>query len=111
MRDYFASLERARGLDARTIIPGHGPTLTQPPDLFAQYIERRTTREREILAAIARGPATIEAILPGLYPDVSPQFRRAAWATILAHLEKLREEGRVMVDGDDPLVARWSVRE
>jgi glyoxylase-like metal-dependent hydrolase (beta-lactamase superfamily II) len=110
MSEYFASLERAQRLGARTIVPGHGPTLTQPPDLFAQYIERRTTREREIYAAVAQGPATIEEMLPGLYPDVSPQFRRAAAATILAHLEKLREEGRVAPDGDNPFVARWAVR-
>jgi glyoxylase-like metal-dependent hydrolase (beta-lactamase superfamily II) len=110
MGEYFASLERAQRLDARTIIPGHGPTLTQPPDLFAQYIARRTTREREIYAALAQGPATIEAMLPGLYPDVSPQFRRAAAATILAHLEKLREEGRVAPDSDDPFAARWAMR-
>lgn len=108
MIDYFASLERAGGLGARTLIPGHGPTLTQPPDLFAQYIERRMNREREIFAAVAGEPVTIEAILPGLYPDVSRQFRGAAAATILAHLEKLRTEGRVVADADDPRVARWS---
>ncbi len=72
MLDYFASLERARRLDARVVIPGHGPTLTQPPDIFARYIEHRAAREREVYAAVARGPATIEALIPGLYPEVSP---------------------------------------
>lgn len=111
MLDYFASLERARRLDARVVIPGHGPTLTQPPDIFARYIEHRAAREREVYAAVARGPATIEALIPGLYPEVLPQFRRAAAATILAHLEKLRTEGRVTADADDPFIARWRVRE
>ncbi len=107
MREYFASLERARALDALTIIPGHGPILTQPPDLFAQYIARRSGRERDIHAALIPGSATIEALLPGLYPAILPQFRHAAAATILAHLEKLREEGRVAVDGVALLTAHW----
>lgn len=111
MSEYFDSLTRMRALDIRSIIPGHGETLTQPPDVFGRYIERRTSREREIYAVVARGPTTIEAMLPGLYPDVVPQFRRAAAATILAHLEKLRAEGRVTADSDDPFNARWRVSE
>jgi glyoxylase-like metal-dependent hydrolase (beta-lactamase superfamily II) len=110
MADYFASLRRAQALDAPTVIPGHGPTLTQPPDLFAQYLERRGAREREIAALLARGPATIDAMLPELYPVVAPHFRRAAASTILAHLEKLRAEGRVSPDADDPYTARWHAR-
>lgn len=110
MIEYFDSLRRAQRLNARTIIPGHGPTMTQPPDIFDQYIERRTTREREIYAALAREPATIEAMLPGLYPDVLPHFRRAAAATILAHLEKLRTEGRVEPESNNLAETRWRVR-
>lgn len=111
MIEYFDSLRRMQRLDIRRIIPGHGPEMMQPPDIFDQYIERRTTREREIYAALARGPSTIEAMLPGLYPDVLPHFRRAAAATILAHLEKLRTEGRVAPESDDLTETRWRVVE
>ena len=107
MRQYFDSLARMQRVDIRRIIPGHGDILTQPPDIFGQYIARRTTRENDILGVVRRGPTTIEAVLPELYPDVLPQFRRAAAATILAHLEKLREEGRVVQSGDDPREAQW----
>ncbi len=109
MIEYLNSIRRAQALNARTVIPGHGPVMTQPPDIFAQYIERRLTREREIYEALARGPNTIEAILPGLYPEVLPHFRRAAAATILAHLEKLREEGRVAPESDDLAGGIWRV--
>ncbi len=85
--------------------------MTQPPDIFDQYIERRTTREEEIYAAVAAGPTTIEAMLPGLYPDVLPHFRRAAAATILAHLEKMRTEGRVEPESDELAETRWHIRE
>lgn len=110
MTEYFASLERMQLLNPAVIIPGHGPTMTQPPDVFAQYIERRSTREREIYAIVARGPTTIEAMVPELYPVVLPHFRRAAAATILAHLEKLRAEGRVRPESDDLAEAVWSAR-
>lgn len=109
MIEYFDSLRRAQQLDIRTIIPGHGPIMTQPPDIFAQYIERRSTREEEIYAAVARGPATIEEMLPGLYPVILPHFRRAAAATILAHLEKMRTEGRVEPESEDHTETRWRV--
>ena len=111
MREYFDSLARMQRLDIHRIIPGHGDILTQPPDLFGRYIERRTTRENEILGVVARAPTTIAAILPELYPDVLPHFRHAAAATILAHLEKLREEGRVDRDGAEPYSATWRVTE
>jgi len=107
MSEYFASLARMQQLGARLVIPGHGPALPQPPDIFGRYIERRAKREREIYAVVARAPTMIAAILLELYPDVLPQFRRAAAATILAHLEKLRTEGRVTSDADDPFSARW----
>ena len=110
MTEYFASLEAMQRLNPAVVIPGHGPTMTQPPDLFAQYIERRSTREAEIYAVVAREPTTIEAMIPELYPIVLPHFRRAAAATILAHLEKLAEEGKVRPESDDRIEGRWSAR-
>ncbi|HEY8598264.1 MAG TPA: MBL fold metallo-hydrolase [Thermomicrobiales bacterium] len=109
MRDYFASLRLLQGRDIRRIIPGHGQALTQPPDLFGQYLERRTARERSILAIVGRGPTTVAAILPELYPALAPQSREAAVATIIAHLEKLQAEGHVTADAADLAQARWRV--
>ncbi len=110
MVEYFDSLERMQRLNTSVIIPGHGPTMTQPPDLFAQYIERRSTRESEIYAVVAREPTTIEAMIPELYPVVLPHFRRAAAATILAHLEKLAAEGKVRPESDDRIEGIWSAQ-
>jgi len=109
MLDYFASLRGLQQLDIRTLIPGHGQTLTQPPDIFGQYLERRTARERSILAIVGRGPTTVAAILPELYPALAPQSKQAAVATIIAHLEKLQAEGHVTADADDLANARWRV--
>ncbi len=110
MIEYFDSLEQMQRLNPAVIIPGHGPTMTQPPDIFAQYIERRTTREQEIYAVVAREPTTIEAMIPELYPVVLPHFRRAAAATILAHLEKMQVEGKVRPESDNLFEGVWSAQ-
>ena len=110
MIEYMDSLERSRQLHPSVVIPGHGPTITQPPDIFAQYIAHRSMREDEIYTVVAREPTTIEAMIPELYPIVLPHFRRAAAATILAHLEKLRAEGKVRPESDDLFEGVWSAQ-
>jgi endoribonuclease LACTB2 len=110
MAAYLDSLARAQLLGAPTIIPGHGATMTQPPDVFAQYLARRLTREREIYDVLARHAATIPEIVGELYLDLPPHFRRAAIATVLAHLEKLSAEGRVAPESDDLMASRWEAR-
>ena len=109
MVEYLDSLERARQLHPALVIPGHGPTIPQPPDIFTQYIEHRMMREGEIYAVVTREPTTIEAMIPELYPIVLPHFRRAAAATVLAHLEKLWSEGKVRPASDDLADCVWSV--
>ena len=110
MSEYFESLLRAKALQPSEVIPGHGPTLTDPEGLFDQYIERRSKREQEIREVIDRDPTTIEKIVEELYPDVLPHFRRAAAATVLAHLIKLESEGVVWCDSDDQFQGTWSIR-
>jgi glyoxylase-like metal-dependent hydrolase (beta-lactamase superfamily II) len=109
MSEYFDSLRLAKSLKPAVVIPGHGPILTEPDGLFDQYIERRSLREREIHEVLASGPTTIEKIVEQLYPDVLPHFRRAAGATVLAHLIKLESEGRVQHSGDDQYTAIWAI--
>jgi glyoxylase-like metal-dependent hydrolase (beta-lactamase superfamily II) len=111
MIEYFASLQVAEALHPSVVFPGHGPTITEPAQLFQQYIERRSLREREIVGELRDGPKTIEQIVTPLYPDVLPHFRRAAGATVLAHLIKLETEERVTHQGDDMMSTVWSLRE
>ncbi len=110
MSEYFESLLRAKALNPSSVIPGHGPILNDPQGLFDQYIERRSKREQEIRQVVERNPTSIEKIVEELYPDVLPHFRRAAGATVLAHLIKLEAEGVVTCDGEDQFQGIWSVR-
>jgi glyoxylase-like metal-dependent hydrolase (beta-lactamase superfamily II) len=95
---YLAALERLRGLELEAICPGHGPVVWDPRERVAHYIEHRLERERKVLAAIEAGADSSDEILERAWDDAPleiPVLRAAAAATLEAHLEKLREEGRL----------------
>ena len=92
---YLASLERLAALRPARILPGHGPIIDRPLDLIAEYLEHRRLREAQVLACLADGLRDVDAIVARVYPDLAELLRPSARLTIEAHLEKLREEGRL----------------
>jgi glyoxylase-like metal-dependent hydrolase (beta-lactamase superfamily II) len=96
---YLEALERLAGLDLEVICPGHGPVVWDPAERIAHYIAHRLERERKVLDAIEAGARTNEEILVSAWDDAPidtvPMLRMAAAATLDAHLEKLRAEGRL----------------
>ncbi len=102
MRLYLASLERLRALGARLLLPAHGPPVDDPEALLSFYVAHRLEREARVVAALAVGAAPLEALLPRAYPDVAPLLHPLAARSLLAHLLKLRDDGRA-VDED----GRW----
>jgi glyoxylase-like metal-dependent hydrolase (beta-lactamase superfamily II) len=96
---YLEALERLRTVDLDVICPGHGPIVWDPAARIAHYIEHRLERERKVLAAIGGGARTNDEILERAWDDAPidtvPVLRAAAAATLEAHLEKLRAEGRL----------------
>ena len=94
MRLYLASLERLRGLDARLLLPAHGPPAHDPERLLSYYIAHRLEREARVVAALALGAASLEKLVPRAYPDVPAAIHPLAARSLLAHLQKLRDEGR-----------------
>lgn len=95
MADYFASLRRLLGRDDRVLLPGHGPPITEPRAFVQALLDHRLQREAAILAALGREPRTSRAVTKELYADVDPRLLRAAERNVIAHLDKLRGEGRV----------------
>lgn len=97
MRQYLASLEMLLALPLRTIWPGHGPAITDPPERITGYIAHRLERERQVLAALqdASTPQTVTALVPVVYAATDPAMYTWAALSLLAHLLKLEHEGRV----------------
>lgn len=101
MRPYQRTLERlARDYpDAERIYGGHGPEVDDPQAKLAEYIEHRRERERQLIGALERGPATVEALVHAIYTDLDPALVPAAGAQMRAYLIALEQEGRVREAG------------
>jgi hypothetical protein len=58
-----------------------------------------------VLAALAAGDETVEAMVPRIYPELHPGLFWAAAAQLRAHVDKLLGEGRA-AETDGRLRAR-----
>jgi glyoxylase-like metal-dependent hydrolase (beta-lactamase superfamily II) len=98
---YLEGLARLAERELDVILPGHGPVVWDPAARIAHYIEHRLERERKVLAALEAGATTNDEILERAWDDAPidtvPMLRLAAAATLEAHLDKLRAEGRLPV--------------
>jgi glyoxylase-like metal-dependent hydrolase (beta-lactamase superfamily II) len=92
---YLSSLRRLRGLDLEVLCPGHGPYVWEPVAKLDEYIEHRLERERSLVDALEAGARTHDELLDLVWADAPAALRPAAELTLRAHLEKLREEGRL----------------
>lgn len=105
MRHYIDSLRRLKSVDIVSIAPGHGDLLAEPYKVIDWIIAHRLERESKVVAALREHSGlTSMALVPHVYADVDPD--RYAWAerSLLAHLQKLAEEGKASaVDG------RWQL--
>jgi glyoxylase-like metal-dependent hydrolase (beta-lactamase superfamily II) len=99
LRSYLESLDRLRSLDLEVIAPGHGPFVWEPQAKVEEYIAHRLQREQKLIDALDAGARTRDEILDTAWDDVPfdevPVLRVAAGMTLDAHLEKLRNEGRL----------------
>lgn len=98
MKQYFDSLHRLLALPKLSaLFPAHGPAIGAAREKIEEYIEHRTLRENKILAAVRAGASLPHEIVEAAYTDVNPAMWGLAERSTLAHLEKLEEEGRVVV--------------
>ena len=96
MRDYLQSLERMRSLPGLSILlGGHGPAVATPYQKIDEYISHRLEREQNILAAVRAGATTPKEIVEKVYTDVSPKAYAMAERAVVAHLERLQEDGLI----------------
>lgn len=104
MRVYLESLRQIQGEDVAWFAPGHGFLMDKPREALERLLIHRLNRENKVLNAVRQaGSATIDALLPVVYDDVSPRLFPVASRSLLAHLIKLAEEGKVQ-----ELPGRWS---
>ena len=95
MAAYLQSLERLRKRRLTRLCPGHGDVLEEPKAILAEYVAHRIERENQILEALGTGPSKITDLVAKIYVDTPEALHDMAARSVLAHLQKLKGEGRV----------------
>jgi recombination protein RecT len=103
---YLASLERLIAEPVDFILPAHGHVLGPAVGAMRKLVAHRLGREAKVAAMLARsGGGTLDELVPSAYDDVKPALYPVAKRSLLAHLEKLVEDGRATRAGE-----RWTPR-
>jgi glyoxylase-like metal-dependent hydrolase (beta-lactamase superfamily II) len=96
LAQYLDSLRRIRALGPRRLLPGHGPVIEDPASVIDSYLAHRAGREAQVMELLRGGIGSIDGIVERLYTELHPTVVRAARDSVLAHLIKLRDEGRAV---------------
>jgi glyoxylase-like metal-dependent hydrolase (beta-lactamase superfamily II) len=95
---YLDGLRRLRALELARLCPGHGPIVEDPAARIDAYLEHRLERERRLVAALEAGARGEDELLDAAWADAPAGLRPVAALTLAAHLDKLRDEGRLPAD-------------
>jgi len=107
MAEYMASLDRLLERDDTLYFPGHGGPVRNPPAFLRGLRTHRKMRERAILERIRNGDRLIPDMVKAIYRDTDPRLHGAAALSVLAHLEDLVEQGRVLTEGPARLAGSY----
>lgn len=105
--DYLASLKRLQGMNISSIVPSHGPLITDPQLKLTEYITHRLLREQQLIDTLRQFStgATIPQLVQVIYADVDLQLHPVAAMSVEAHLLKLERENKVQCVNDE-----WMLR-
>ncbi len=98
--DYLKTLERLEQLDLALIGPGHGPVIEEPYAKLREARAHRLEREQQVVKALRR-PKTLLELRQTVYPGAPEALIPMAEGSLLAHLQKLMAEMKVLHLGDD----------
>lgn len=99
MTDYLRSLEKVRDRGYATLWPTHGPPVREVAPFVEAFIEHRLEREAQIVVQLQAGLHAIKDMVSVIYADVDKRLHPAACHSVLAHMIRLVELGRVVCDG------------
>jgi glyoxylase-like metal-dependent hydrolase (beta-lactamase superfamily II) len=98
LADYLASLRRLRDLAAAdeitTVLPGHGPVLTDALAAVEGYLTHRAQRLVQVERAVAAGARTPREVVERVYADIDRAVWPAAELSVRAQLDYLAETGK-----------------
>lgn len=110
MAAYIQSLLKIKNLNADYLAPGHGFLMDRPGQVIERLLRHRLGREQKIIESLSRiETGRLWDLVPLAYDDVPEHKHRAASRSLLAHLLKLRAEGRVTESNDAWMLASDSI--
>ncbi len=95
MEAYLKSLESLKKLRLKRIAPAHGYVIEEPKVVVQEYIDHRLAREADILKALGSETMRVEDVIASIYGEVDEDVAELAANNVLAHLIKLRGDGKV----------------
>lgn len=97
--DYLDSLRRLQALamdgGVTTVLPGHGPVLTDARGAVEFYLAHRAHRLAQVETAVEGGRATPSEVVAHVYADVDRALWPAAELSVRAQMDYLLEHGLI----------------
>ncbi|MDO9026103.1 MBL fold metallo-hydrolase [Zwartia sp.] len=99
MAEYLASLRLLLNEKIEHFAPGHGFLMDKPAENVERILIHRQDRENKVIAALRKveHPTTLENLVKIAYDDAHERLHTVAQKSLLAHLQKLRDEQRAVV--------------
>ena len=96
MTEYIDSLKLLNNYNINFFAPGHGNFMEEPNKTIKSIIRHRLSRESKVLRCIEKNQdMNIEDLLPLVYDDVPEMLHPIAKMSLLAHLIKLDDDGKI----------------
>ena len=92
---YINSLKKLLKLQPKLILPAHGPVVYNPEKRIRELIQRKLSKEREILELLREKPRTVEELALMLYSE--QERYKLLWLlnVVKAYLKDLERKGEI----------------
>ena len=96
MTEYIDSLRLLENYDIDYFAPGHGNFMQEPDKTIQSIIRHRLSRESKVLRCVEKQKnSNLDELLLLVYDDVPEVLHPIAKMSLLAHLIKLEDEGKL----------------
>lgn len=99
MTAYLNSIAKVRDRGFDTLWPTHGPPIREVRPFVQAYLDHRMEREAQVLRQMEAGQHSIKNMVSVIYADVDKRLHPAACHSVLAHMIRLVELGKVECEG------------
>ncbi|MEM9938151.1 MAG: MBL fold metallo-hydrolase [Pseudomonadota bacterium] len=107
MAAYFKSLDKIEDRGFDILWPTHGSPVREKAfvrEFIQAYRQHRQDREDGVIEHLRRGETSIPVMVENMYVGLEARLIPAACLSLLGHMMKLIEEGRVACDADTPVI-------